>query len=239
MPHAQRSLAYGRVAPEYAASGISASFTKNWASWPTSRRRGSTNRTRRLPRVPERSASGGASVRWCSSTGRAAGTGRRTTGTWTSQSSKTARSSACKTSPLATTRSLARPSLSLPPLLSLLTSFASSTERPAPLRLQETRLRTRWHRTPRRPRSRHHDPPSASVSRPVAEESAHPCLDHRACALPAIVRLEDDGRHELAAPATMRSVRLRCAEPPRTALGPTHLRLLRAHMESTSSSCGA
>ena len=26
--------------------------TKNWASWPTSRRRGSTNRTRRLPRVP-------------------------------------------------------------------------------------------------------------------------------------------------------------------------------------------
>jgi len=30
-------------------------------------------------------------------------------GTWTSQSSKTARSSACKTSPLATTRSLARP----------------------------------------------------------------------------------------------------------------------------------
>ena len=83
--------------------------TKNWASWPTSRRRGSTNRTRRLPRVPERSASGGAGVRWCSSTGRAAGTGRRTTGTWTSQSSKTARSSACRTSPLATTRSLARP----------------------------------------------------------------------------------------------------------------------------------
>ena len=51
--------------------------------------------------------------------------------------------------------------------------------------------------------------------------------------------LGDDGRHELAAPATMRSVRLRCAEPPRTALGSTHLRLLRAHMESTSSSCGA
>jgi hypothetical protein len=55
-------------------------------------------------------------------------------------------------------------------------------------RLRETRLRTRWHRTPRRPRSRHHDPPSASVSRPVAEASAHPCLDHRACALPTIVR---------------------------------------------------
>ena len=68
------------------------------------------------------------------------------------------------------------------------TSGAFDDNTPSLTRLQETRLRTRWHRTPRRPRSRHHDPPSASVSRPVAEESAHPCLDHRACALPAIVR---------------------------------------------------